>query len=88
MLPTLLAFDTRERLDGFIGALRGVISRHDILRTAIVWEGLPEPVQVVWRDAPLTIEEVTLDSADGMRRGNCDRASIRGASGSTCARLR
>ncbi|MDO8844058.1 non-ribosomal peptide synthetase [Methylicorpusculum sp.] len=62
---TLLAFDTRERLDGFLIALQAVIDRHDILRTAIAWEGTPEAIQVVWRDAPLSIEEILLDAGAG-----------------------
>ncbi|CAN2534201.1 Linear+gramicidin+synthase+subunit+D [Methylocapsa aurea] len=65
LLDAQLAFDTRERLEGFLDALRAVIARHDILRTAIIWEGLTEPMQVVWRDAPLIVEEVSLDAADG-----------------------
>ena len=65
LMPNLLSFDTRERLDGFLAALQRVIARHDILRTAVVWEGLPEPMQVVWRDAPLIVEEVLLDEAEG-----------------------
>ena len=65
LTPTLLAFDTRERVDAFLDALRAVIARHDILRTAVVWEALPEPMQVVWRDAPLVVEEVSLDAVDG-----------------------
>ena len=65
LLPTLLAFDTHARLDAFLAALRAVIARHDILRTAVVWEGLPEPMQVVWRDATLIVEEISLDAAAG-----------------------
>ncbi|MGN6152226.1 MAG: amino acid adenylation domain-containing protein, partial [Lysobacteraceae bacterium] len=63
LLSTLLSFDSRAMLDDFVQALQKVVDRHDVLRTAILWDGLPEPVQVVWRQATMAVE--TIEVADG-----------------------
>ncbi|MET3182474.1 UNVERIFIED_ORG: amino acid adenylation domain-containing protein [Variovorax guangxiensis] len=55
VMPTLLRFDSRERLERFVEALREVIARHDILRTSVHWEELQQPVQLVQREANLDI---------------------------------
>ncbi|MDC6133938.1 condensation domain-containing protein, partial [Burkholderia gladioli] len=70
----------RARIDAFAAALQAVIDRHDILRTAIVWDGLDEPVQVVWRHATMLVEQARVDPADGevadALRAQCRRLDL------------
>ena len=47
LLTSVTEFDTRAGLERYLAALQAVIDRHDVLRTAMAWEGLREPVQVV-----------------------------------------
>ena len=61
-------------IEAFRNAWRGVMSRHAILRTAFVWQGLEQPLQVVctdaeflleqldWRDVPLSQQEVKFET--------------------------
>ncbi|WP_338206310.1 condensation domain-containing protein, partial [Parageobacillus thermoglucosidasius] len=48
----------KTHLEAFAEALQWVIQRHDILRTALHWEYLDQPVQVVWHEATLVREAV------------------------------
>jgi amino acid adenylation domain-containing protein len=61
LLSMVSEFDTRARVEQYLAALQAVIDRHDVLRTALAWEELREPVQVVVRHAPLPVDEVELD---------------------------
>lgn len=54
----LLSVSSRENLQEFIAALQAIIDRHDILRTAVLWDQLPQAIQVVYRRATLPVEEI------------------------------
>ncbi|GAB3352073.1 amino acid adenylation domain-containing protein [Lysobacter tyrosinilyticus] len=56
----LLAFDSRQRAERFLAALQQVIDRHDACRTAILWHGLSQPVQVVVRRVQLPVARLPL----------------------------
>ncbi|KAG0197436.1 hypothetical protein BGX28_009065, partial [Mortierella sp. GBA30] len=65
VLISHLAFRDRSLVDTYLSAFQKVVNRHDILRTAFIFEGLSTAAQVVYRRAPLSVTELTLDPADG-----------------------
>ncbi|EZP30954.1 non-ribosomal peptide synthase/polyketide synthase [Pseudomonas sp. RIT288] len=65
VLQAQFAFADEQRLQAFTDALQRVIERQDILRTSLFWEGLEEPVQVVWRQASLSCEALEPDTEGG-----------------------
>nr|WP_036774510.1 non-ribosomal peptide synthetase [Photorhabdus australis] len=65
LLTYPMTFASRALLDRYLAAVQQVIDRHDILRTAFIWQGLSVPAQVVWRQAQLSVTELALDPADG-----------------------
>ena len=64
VLPSLYKFSQEKDVDAFIDALQYVVNRHDVLRTAILWEGLSQPVQVVCRDAQVKVEHLDLSDTE------------------------
>jgi len=60
----LISIASRERVNELRAALQQVIDRHDVLRTAVLWQHLPRTVQVVYRRATLLVEEIPLSEGD------------------------
>ena len=73
----LLSVAGGERMTRLLRALQATIDRHDILRTSFAWEGLDEPVQVVWQRAELRV--VALEDAPGDVRERLWRQTEGGA---------
>ncbi|MBD1581642.1 non-ribosomal peptide synthetase [Pseudoalteromonas sp. S16_S37] len=61
VMPAYLKITGKARFEQFIAGINHIIERHDTLRTAILWDHLSQPVQVVCRAAQLPVEWVELD---------------------------
>ncbi|WP_062052622.1 non-ribosomal peptide synthetase [Aquimarina longa] len=61
IVPSLLSFSDLEKRTAFIEALQFVVNRHDVLRTCVLSDGLPSAVQVVLREALLSVDGLDLD---------------------------
>ncbi|WP_215544466.1 non-ribosomal peptide synthetase [Amycolatopsis sp. CA-230715] len=61
LLSALFVAENEAACARFTDAVRAVIDRNDVLRTAVLTAGLPAPVQVVYRAAPLTVRRTSLD---------------------------
>ncbi|MBN7137176.1 hypothetical protein A7A76_20810 [Lysobacter enzymogenes] len=66
----MLGFDSRASLQRFLAAMAVAVARHGVLRTALHWQGLSQPVQVVQRQAALRIDELLVqdDALAELRR--------------------
>ncbi|WP_121750074.1 non-ribosomal peptide synthetase [Streptomyces sp. E2N166] len=62
LVSTLYRADDEQACARFIDALQSVVDRHDVMRTAVLTAGLPEPVQVVHRAARIPVERTRLDA--------------------------
>src|SRR6185503_20047994 len=60
VISALMEVPTKQALDEWLRAMQAVMNRHDALRTAVLWEGLPRPVQVVYREAQLPVQELAV----------------------------
>ncbi|GFE83703.1 hypothetical protein GCM10011487_57030 [Steroidobacter agaridevorans] len=67
VLPFVFSVSSSERLCELKTALQRVIDRHDVLRTAVLWEELRQPVQIVYREATLHVDEIVLNAMNSPR---------------------
>ncbi|WP_434627420.1 amino acid adenylation domain-containing protein [Chromobacterium sp. CV08] len=81
VLWQVVRFDDEDKLRAYLDALRRTIDRHDALRAGVLYQGLSQPLQVVWRKVELSVEEVGpgSDGEDALAalRRHCDPAAQR-----------
>ncbi|WP_050759998.1 non-ribosomal peptide synthetase [Pseudoalteromonas tunicata] len=67
---TTAAFEFADvsQFDQFKHALDAVIARHDVLRTAIFWQGRENPLQVVLRTVSLPVLPLVLNSKNTLKQ--------------------
>lgn len=73
ILSTLFELRSSDDVVELIDALQSVIEHHEILRGAILWEGLPQPVQAILRKVTLHTEQLTLAPEDSAKHRLMER---------------
>ncbi|WP_451691152.1 amino acid adenylation domain-containing protein [Streptomyces sparsogenes] len=68
LVSILLVADDEEVCAAFTRAVQALVDRHDVLRTAVLTADLPEPVQVVYRTARLTVRRTRLEPGEDAER--------------------
>ncbi|WP_097974355.1 non-ribosomal peptide synthetase [Streptomyces sp. gb14] len=68
VIPILFRAPDQEVCDDFVAAVQALMDRHDVMRTAVITEGLAEAVQVVLRQVPLEVERRTLEIGEDPER--------------------
>ncbi|MEW6993768.1 amino acid adenylation domain-containing protein [Colwelliaceae bacterium MEBiC 14330] len=70
IVKALLAINNSALFERFVAGLNYVISRHEVLRTNVLWRQLDKPVQVVNRHVDIDIE--WLDLSEALANGQAD----------------
>jgi amino acid adenylation domain-containing protein/thioester reductase-like protein len=60
VLSTLFSAPSRRHVNLLAERLQTVINRHDALRTAVIYEGVSQPLQVVYRHVELPVHQISL----------------------------
>ncbi|NQZ08923.1 MAG: amino acid adenylation domain-containing protein, partial [Algicola sp.] len=55
VMPMLFEVKSEQAVDAFLSGLQFVVNRHDVLRTAVLWDDLPVAVQVVCREVSVPV---------------------------------
>ena len=66
ILNLLLRVKGQAALDHLTQSLQLLVNRHDVLRTGVIWQGLPEAVQVVYRQAQLSVNRLASGNEDAI----------------------
>ncbi len=74
---SLLSYRSRERLEELIAALQAVIDRHDVLRTAVLWEQLPQRRAGGVSPRTLPVSEIQLSKDMDVREQMEERLQLR-----------
>jgi amino acid adenylation domain-containing protein len=64
IISALLELPSHEQRNGLVGAVEKLIEYHSGLRSLVLWNGLPQPVQVFCRTADLAIGVIAFEVED------------------------